>query len=177
MRKIVALLVMVMGLVACSPDDARVQMVVAQSEGETVVAEEPPPPPPPSHCEDYWNAEAGRAHPVNQHEFNYLDAAGYARRKMACDERYLWGGEEFDALHRIVMAESKWNHFADNPTSSAYGIPQACPGSKMGDASAMGGADWRTNPRTQVRWMLEYIKRRYGTPRNAAYHRFVKGMY
>jgi hypothetical protein len=49
---------------------------------------------------------------------------------------------------------------ADNPHSSAYGIPQALPGSKM----ASFGADWRTNPATQIRWGLDYVNTRYGTP-------------
>lgn len=49
---------------------------------------------------------------------------------------------------------------ADNPSSSAYGIPQALPGRKMSSA----GADWRTNPATQISWGLGYIANRYGTP-------------
>ena len=49
------------------------------------------------------------------------------------------------------MRESRWIVNADNPTSSAYGIPQALPGSRM----AAFGADWRTNPATQIRWGLD----------------------
>ena len=49
---------------------------------------------------------------------------------------------------------------ADNPTSSAYGIPQALPGEKMASA----GADWATNPETQIRWGLGYIRDSYGSP-------------
>ena len=49
---------------------------------------------------------------------------------------------------------------ADNPSSSAYGIPQALPGSKMSSA----GADWAGNPATQIAWGLGYIKDRYGIP-------------
>jgi len=48
---------------------------------------------------------------------------------------------------------------AANP-SGAYGIPQALPGSKMASA----GADWATNPATQITWGLGYITSRYGTP-------------
>ena len=48
---------------------------------------------------------------------------------------------------------------AGNPNGS-YGIPQAYPGSKM----AAAGADWRTNPMTQVRWGLRYVNGRYGSP-------------
>lgn len=66
---------------------------------------------------------------------------------------------EFDCVDRIWTQESNWNVRADNPTSSAYGIPQALPGSKMSSA----GDDWETSAETQIRWGLGYIKNRYGT--------------
>jgi hypothetical protein len=53
---------------------------------------------------------------------------------------------------------STWSPTVTNPSSGAYGIPQALPGSKM----AAAGADWQTNPATQVRWGLDYLKSRYG---------------
>ena len=71
------------------------------------------------------------------------------------------------------MRESGWNPFADNPTSSAYGIPQALPGSKMASA----GADWATNPVTQIRWGLGYIRDRYGSPCGAWAHSEANGWY
>jgi len=67
---------------------------------------------------------------------------------------------EFGCLDNIWSQESGWNVHADNPSSSAYGIPQALPGSKMSSA----GPDWAENPETQIRWGLGYIKARYGTP-------------
>ncbi|MGZ4458485.1 MAG: aggregation-promoting factor C-terminal-like domain-containing protein [Nocardioidaceae bacterium] len=70
---------------------------------------------------------------------------------------------EFSCLDSLYMSESGWRIDADNPTSSAYGIPQALPGSKMASA----GPDWQTNPATQIRWGLQYIKSSYGTPCNA----------
>lgn len=63
------------------------------------------------------------------------------------------------ALDELWTGESGWNQYADNATSSAYGIPQALPGSKMSSA----GKDWQVNPATQIRWGLGYIKGRYGT--------------
>ncbi len=52
--------------------------------------------------------------------------------------------------------------------SGAYGLPQALPGSKMRSA----GSDWRTNPRTQIRWMIGYVNARYGGACNAlAFHK------
>ena len=81
-----------------------------------------------------------------------------ARQIMA--NKYGWGEAEFVCYDAIIMRESRWNPLADNPTSSAYGIPQALPGSRM----AAFGADWRTNPVTQIRWGLDYVDVRYGTP-------------
>jgi len=77
-----------------------------------------------------------------------------------------WGGEQFGCLDRLWTKESGWKHTADNPTSSAYGIPQALPGKKM----ASEGADWESNPITQIRWGLGYIDDVYGTPCSAWGH-------
>jgi hypothetical protein len=76
------------------------------------------------------------------------------------DNKYGWGDKQFSCYNNIIMRESMWVVDADNPTSSAYGIPQALPGSKM----ASEGSDWRTNPATQIKWGLGYVKSRYGTP-------------
>ncbi|MFC4009824.1 transglycosylase SLT domain-containing protein [Nonomuraea purpurea] len=71
-----------------------------------------------------------------------------------------WNKAQFRCLERLWTRESDWNHRAANGSSGAYGIPQALPGHKM----ATSGRDWRTNPRTQIKWGLSYIKQRYGTP-------------
>jgi hypothetical protein len=67
---------------------------------------------------------------------------------------------QFPCLNKLWTKESGWNHRAKNPSSGAYGIPQSYPGDKMKSA----GADWRTNPATQIKWGLGYIKGRYDTP-------------
>jgi len=67
---------------------------------------------------------------------------------------------QFSCLVNLWNGESGWRWNATNPESGAYGIPQAWPANKMATA----GADWRTNPRTQIRWGMGYIKGRYGTP-------------
>ncbi|WP_407700465.1 phage tail tape measure protein [Streptomyces beihaiensis] len=77
--------------------------------------------------------------------------------------RYGWTGDQWKALRTLWMGESGWNYQAKNPSSGAYGIPQALPASKMATA----GSDWRTNPATQIKWGLSYIKRTYGSPANA----------
>jgi len=84
-----------------------------------------------------------------------------------------FGGDQFTCLNSIYVNESGWNVHADNPSSSAYGIPQALPGSKMSSA----GPDWQNNPVTQIRWGLGYIKARYGTPCNAWGFKQAHGWY
>jgi hypothetical protein len=81
--------------------------------------------------------------------------------------------DQFSCLDSIYTSESGWNPHADNPTSSAYGIPQALPGSKMASA----GPDWANNPATQIRWGLGYIKSKYGSPCGALAFREGHGWY
>jgi uncharacterized protein YabE (DUF348 family) len=71
--------------------------------------------------------------------------------------------DQFKCLVALWDRESGWRTTAANSFSGAYGIPQALPGSKMASA----GSDWRTNPATQIKWGLGYIKGRYGTPCDA----------
>jgi hypothetical protein len=66
---------------------------------------------------------------------------------------------QFNCVDNIWEQESRWNVHADNPYSSAYGIPQALPGSKMSSA----GPNWQNSAETQIRWGLNYIKERYGS--------------
>jgi len=83
-----------------------------------------------------------------------------------------WDDSEFQCLVNLWNRESGWRVNASNP-SGAYGIPQALPGSKMASA----GADWQTNPATQIKWGLGYITDRYGTPCGAWGSFQAKGWY
>ncbi len=65
---------------------------------------------------------------------------------------------DLSAALDLIYRESGCRVDATNPSSGAYGIPQALPGNKMASA----GADWQTNPVTQIRWMTEYVNGRYG---------------
>jgi flagellar biosynthesis GTPase FlhF len=67
---------------------------------------------------------------------------------------------QWQCFSNIVDHESDWNYKAVNPSSGAYGLFQALPGSKMSSA----GADWQTNPATQIKWGLSYMNERYGSP-------------
>jgi len=84
-----------------------------------------------------------------------------------------WEGSQFGCLDSLWTRESGWNVHADNPSSSAYGIPQALPGAKMASA----GPNWESNPVTQIRWGLGYIQSRYGSPCNAWGHSESHGWY
>jgi hypothetical protein len=86
---------------------------------------------------------------------------------------YGFGQDQFGCLDSLWVRESNWNVYADNPTSSAYGIPQSLPGSKM----ASEGSDWATNPVTQIKWGLGYIRDRYGSPCSAWGHSESVGWY
>jgi hypothetical protein len=86
---------------------------------------------------------------------------------------YGWGSDQWSCLDRLWQRESNWNPHAQNPSSGAYGIPQSLPGSKMASA----GADWRTNPATQITWGLGYIQGRYGSPCGAWGHSQSVGWY
>ena len=113
----------------------------------------------------------------------YIGAISYERvkphpdrsRSYAQEEatKYGWGASQFECLNKLWEKESNWRHTADNPKSSAYGIPQALPGSKM----ASEGSDWETNPKTQIRWGLRYIESRYSNPCNAWQHFTKKNWY
>ena len=85
-------------------------------------------------------------------------ARAYARSRLSL--------ANYHCLDELWVHESGWRWNAENPYSGAYGIPQALPGTKMAKA----GADWRTNPVTQVRWGLGYISGRYGNACSALVH-------
>lgn len=84
-----------------------------------------------------------------------------------------FSSSQFGCLDSLWTRESNWRVNADNPSSSAYGIPQALPGSKMSSA----GPDWAHNAETQIRWGLGYIKSRYGSPCGAWGHSQGHGWY
>lgn len=77
-----------------------------------------------------------------------------------------WTGVQWTCLNNLWTRESGWSTHSSNSSGTAWGIPQALPGSKM----ASKGSDWRTNPRTQIRWGIGYIKGRYGLPCKAWAH-------
>jgi hypothetical protein len=84
-----------------------------------------------------------------------------------------WSSSQFSCLQPLWALESGWNIYASNPSSGAYGIPQALPGSKMASA----GPDWQSDAATQIRWGLTYIQGTYGSPCAAWSHEEADGWY
>ncbi len=97
-------------------------------------------------------------------------AKAYAKSKVSARG---WKASQYTCLVSLWNRESGWRYDATNPSSGAYGIPQALPGSKMSSA----GSDWRTNARTQIDWGLGYIADRYTNPCGAWQHSEDTGWY
>lgn len=116
-------------------------------------------------------ATAAASAPAVNVNVDPASAQGIARSMMAAN--YGWGDDQFACLVSLWNKESGWRADAANRSSGAYGIPQALPGSKMASA----GADWQTNPATQIAWGLGYISGRYGTACGAWGHSQSVGWY
>ena len=86
-----------------------------------------------------------------------VDSAAQAK---AIAHRMIPNAAQFNAFSNIVQRESNWNVGAVNSSSGAYGLVQALPGSKMASA----GANWKTSAATQIKWGLNYMNARYGSP-------------
>jgi len=83
--------------------------------------------------------------------------------KQILQNKFGYGADQYRCFNDIIIRESNWDIDATNPSSGAYGIPQALPGSKMASV----GDDWRTNPATQITWAIGYMNDRYGSPCSA----------
>jgi len=84
-----------------------------------------------------------------------------------------WTESDYQALINLWTRESNWNPNAHNKSSGAHGIPQSLPASKMSSH----GEDYYTNGYTQIRWGLDYISNRYGSPTAAWNHFLAKNWY
>ena len=84
---------------------------------------------------------------------------------------YGFSADQFSCLDSLYVSESNWRVDADNPTSSAYGIPQAL--TQLHDLPS----DYMTSAESQIRWGLEYIADTYGTPCSAWSFKASNGWY
>jgi hypothetical protein len=86
--------------------------------------------------------------------------SSYTIAEVQAMAKQIVGTNQFACFSNIVTRESGWRYTAVNPSSGAYGLVQANPGSKMASVAS----DWRTNPATQIKWGLNYMNSRYGSP-------------
>ena len=86
--------------------------------------------------------------------------SSYTVAEIQAIARQIVPGGQYQCFSNIVDRESGWNMQALNASSGAYGLMQALPGSKYSSA----GSDWQTNPATQIKWGLNYMNNRYGSP-------------
>ncbi|KQO98876.1 hypothetical protein ASF30_12500 [Leifsonia sp. Leaf264] len=140
----------------------------------TVVAYVPPPPPPPAPKPE--PVPSPEPDPVAIYAAPPVFAPDPGSAQAIAHDMMAprgWGEDQFGCLVALWDRESGWNAAASNSSSGAYGIPQSLPGSKMASA----GADWETNPATQIIWGLGYIQERYGDPCGAWAHSESSGWY
>ncbi|WP_407111047.1 lytic transglycosylase domain-containing protein [Streptomyces sp. DSM 116494] len=105
-------------------------------------------------------AKAAASRSATRDASSFAVQSSYTIAEVQAMARQIVPADQFQCFSNIVERESSWNYTADNPTSDAYGLVQALPGSKMSSA----GADWATNPATQIKWGLGYMDGRYGSP-------------
>lgn len=105
-------------------------------------------------------AKAAASRSATRDASSFAVQSSYSVAEVQAMARQIVPADQFQCFSNIVERESSWNYTADNPTSDAYGLVQALPGSKMSSA----GADWATNPATQIKWGLGYMDGRYGSP-------------
>jgi hypothetical protein len=75
-----------------------------------------------------------------------------------------WKGREWLCLHDLWTRESRFDHYAQNPTSSAFGIAQLL-------------RERDRRPRIQILRGLRYIESRYGSPCRAKTFQDKHGYY
>lgn len=74
-----------------------------------------------------------------------------------------WGTDSYwNSLDQLISHESSWNPYADNPTSSAYGLFQF-----LNSTRANYGITTNASIADQIRTGLQYIQDRYQNPNNA----------
>ena len=85
-----------------------------------------------------------------------------------------WPSAYWPSFVSLEMREAGFNRFARNPTSGAYGIPQALPPTKMPFAAQAAGG---SHAGPQLGWMFGYIGQRYGNPLQAWAHEVAYNWY
>ncbi|MFE9924082.1 transglycosylase SLT domain-containing protein [Streptomyces sp. NPDC005774] len=103
---------------------------------------------------------ASRSKTASASASDFAVQSSYSVAEVQAMARQMIPADQFQCFSNIVDHESTWNYQAVNPSSGAYGLVQALPAGKMASA----GADWQTNPATQIKWGLNYMNDRYDSP-------------
>lgn len=101
--------------------------------------------------------------PVQAKTYSKKECKKYAEQQVL---KKGWTLKDYKNLEKLWQKESGWNAKARNKYSGACGIPQANPCKKMKKY----GKDYKTNCKVQIKWGLQYIKKRYKTPTKAWKH-------
>ncbi|RDD85230.1 lytic transglycosylase domain-containing protein [Streptomyces parvulus] len=107
--------------------------------------------------------EAAASRSAERDSTSFAVQSSYSTSQIQAMARQMVPSGQYQCFSNIVDHESSWNYQAVNPSSGAYGLFQALPAGKYASA----GADWRTNPATQIKWGLSYMDGRYGSPCDA----------
>ncbi|MEV6735834.1 transglycosylase SLT domain-containing protein [Streptomyces sp. NPDC051104] len=105
-------------------------------------------------------AEVKASRDASRDSSSFPVQSSYTVAQIQAMARQMVAADQFQCFSNIVNHESSWNYRAVNASSGAYGLFQALPAGKYASA----GADWRTNPATQIKWGLNYMDSRYGSP-------------
>ncbi|MHA5049131.1 aggregation-promoting factor C-terminal-like domain-containing protein [Streptomyces sp. SD15] len=105
-------------------------------------------------------AEEAASRSATREASSFTVQASYTTAQIQAMAAQMVPSGQFQCFSNIVDHESSWNYTAVNPSSGAYGLFQALPASKMSSV----GSDWQTNPATQIKWGLNYMDSRYGSP-------------
>ena len=101
---------------------------------------------------------------VDAKTYSKSECKKYAQKLVT--QKYGWTNKDYKNLVKLWDRESGWNAKARNRYTGACGIPQAYPCSKMKSY----GKDYKTNCKVQIKWGLNYIKKRYKNPTKAWNH-------
>jgi hypothetical protein len=108
---------------------------------------------------------------VGSTERETMDAADPRDIAKALMPSYGFAVSQFSCLDSLYMSESGWRVNADNPSSSAYGIPQALTSGRDMPAGYFSSAE------VQIKWGLQYIQDSYGSPCSAWSFKSSHGWY
>ena len=110
------------------------------------------------------NAKDYVLHPIKQQQRAPLSARSYAKSMVSA--------KEYEALHELIMLESKWDSDAQNKRSTAYGLAQF-----VDQTWDLVGVEKSADFRIQLIAAQKYVMMRYGSWVKALEHHKQYGWY